>query len=84
VIKEAIHKGIKDPKVLEQIDAIPDCFIGTDVELCAGKAKRKRSAYQEFVSVCMKAGGAEGAAELMKSCAIKWKAEKARLAGLGG
>jgi hypothetical protein len=82
-IKEAIRSKIKDPKIIAEIDAIPDCILGTNVELClSGVKKRGRSKYQQFISECMKARNIhskEGAANGMKECAAEWRKIKATI-----
>jgi hypothetical protein len=73
-----------DPDVDKILKEIEDCPIATEIELCpVTKGKRAPSAYQQFISVCMKAKAPEGMAfgdapKYMKQCAAEWKEHKAQ------
>lgn len=82
-IKELL-RTVDDAKVDKILNEIPDCPMSTGIELCpVTKGKRALSAYQQFISVCMKAKAPEGMAfgdapQYMKQCAAEWKAHKAQ------
>lgn len=60
-IREAILREVSDPALRETLEQLPDCG-------------RKRSAYQEFVSTCMKAKHLTGLdPEAMRNCARQWR-----------
>lgn len=90
LLKEHTH-----PQFHQQIDEFPTCGIGMVVQLCPDEeatpkrrrgeaksgAKRPRSAYQEFVSQCMKSKPIKGkpfgaASSYMKECAEAWKKQR--------
>jgi len=77
-LKEVIKKAVKDPAVIEQIDKIKTCEPGTlQLQLCQGK---RRSAFQEFMSRCMKAKHLKGIdPAAMQECRREWKEEKAQV-----
>lgn len=75
-LKEAVLKFSDDPKVLLQLKEIETCPAGEILQLCVGKVKRKRSAYQEFVSKCLKEKHIKGfgnAAPALTECAGEWR-----------
>ena len=59
---------------------VSDCADGHGIDLCTtGKKGRKRSQYQEFISVCMKSKNIKGfgnAAPAMKECAAQWRSRE--------
>ena len=90
------HEANKDPTgmvdtLIDQLLEIPACDDGMPVGF--GKMKkskksksdgtpRKKSAYNEFVSVCMKSKRIKEtgikASEAMKECAVEWNSKKSR------
>lgn len=89
-MKQAL-KNMVDVELHQMIDEVATCETGIVMELCpAGvviggkrgkkreKGERKRSAYQEFISQCMKEKPIKGkpfgaASKYMKECAGEWK-----------
>ncbi len=81
-----ISAGFNDDGTLRALQAFPECEIGDlkveqekRTEKGEIKAKRPRSAYQNFISECMKAKHIKGfgnAAPAMKECAAQWKSRK--------
>lgn len=87
-IKNLLKDSI-DPELHEMIDEVRTCPTGIVLELCPvgvttgtkgkrTKVKRPRSAYQEFISQCMKSKPIKGkpfgaASKYMKECATEWK-----------
>jgi hypothetical protein len=82
-VKEVILERI--PDLRRDLEAIPDCPERVAVMICQPVArgrsrrtgeKRAPSAYNQFISQCMKAGnihGREEAAGRMKTCAADWR-----------
>ena len=76
-IKKALRKFAISAEEMLVLDKLPVCDVG-NFNLCV-KAARKRSAYQQFVSECMKSKQVHGfkeAAPAMKECAVRWKSQK--------
>jgi hypothetical protein len=74
-IKEIIRDNTHDTDINKLLDTVPTCPVGTIMELCL-KKKRTTSAYQQFVSECMKKKNIKGfgnAPIAMKECALEWK-----------
>ena len=74
-LREIIRDNIHDPGIDELLATVPTCPIGTVMELCL-KKKRAPSAYQQFISECMKKKNIKGfgnAPAAMKECALEWK-----------
>ena len=89
VLKENTH-----PKFHPEIDEFPTCGIGMVLQLCPfdpekhkTKARKKSgekrppSAYNQFISSCMKSKPIKGkpfgaASEFMKECAVEWRQQK--------
>jgi len=80
-IKEVLE-SLGDASVDKILKEIPDCPMERGIELCpVAKGKHAPSAYQQFVSVCMKAKAPGGMAfgdapKYMKQCALEWKEHK--------
>jgi hypothetical protein len=87
-IKRAL-KEIVDPELYQMIDSVPNCSAGEVLQFCpvseagvVGKPqKRPRSAYQQFISDCMKTKPIKGkpfgaASQYMKECAREWRERK--------
>ena len=77
-VKKAILEEI--PGLKELLGKIADCEDPEGLELC-GRTSRARSAYQEFVSSCMKAKKIKGFGEstaAMRSCAAEWRERKGK------
>jgi len=78
-LKAALKFNVDDPKLHAALDKVPDCDKPRAFELC-GKlkgSKRPLSAYQSFVSECMKAKKLHGFdPEAMKDCAGRWREQK--------
>ena len=80
-VKELLET-LDDAEVDKLLKEIPDCPISAGIELCpVTKGKRAPSAYQQFVSVCMKSKAPDGmsfgeAPKYMKQCAAEWKEHK--------
>ena len=79
-LKETIRDFTDDPLTLKTITEIADCDTGIILNLCSGKNKsgRQPSAYQSFISTCMKTKPIKGkpfgeAAKYMKECAIEYR-----------
>ncbi len=81
-LKDIIREFTDDPHTLKQVDEIATCSLGEIMELCGGKTGgRKPSAYNEFISQCMKGKPIKGkpfgtASKYMKECSEEWKALK--------
>ena len=86
-----ISKSVKDllaerfPGLRAKIDKIPECAQPGDINLCVAPAdgrkrsKREPSAYNRFISTCMKDQNIHGRAEApeaMRSCAAAWQKSK--------
>lgn len=78
-VKKLLRREIKDLSLDEILNSVADCPGTEPLRICmaeVGKAPRRRSAYQEFISTCMKGhrikafGQASGA---MKECAREWR-----------
>jgi hypothetical protein len=82
-IKELLET-LDDAEIDKILKQIPDCPMSTAIELCpVTKGKHAPSAYQQFISVCMKSKAPDGIAfgdapKYMKQCAVDWKAQKAQ------
>lgn len=82
-IKELLQT-LGDAGVDQILKKIADCPESTGIELCPmTKGKRAPNAYQQFISVCMRAKAPEGMAfgdapKYMKQCAAEWGANKAQ------
>ncbi len=75
-IKEVITELY--PNLASKLSAIKTCPVDTEINFCAkgAKGERKKSAYQEFVSQCMKSKNIKGfgnAAPAMRECAAEWR-----------
>lgn len=78
-VKIAIRQGVKDPEVLAMLEEIAVCQVGPQIQMCGVTGKRPRSAYQQFISECMKSKNIKGfgaAAPAMKECALEWRTKK--------
>lgn len=77
-LKKVIRQFIDDPHTLEQISKLPNCITGEILELCGGKpGGRKRSAYQEFTSQCLKSKHlTKFDPNALKDCARQWQQQK--------
>lgn len=88
-IVNELRKTGTDENTEDFINSLPDCKEGLPVGIGefkvkqSGKAKTKRepSAYNQFISKCMKeadiSGTGKKASSVMKSCAVEWKKQKA-------
>lgn len=79
-IKQLIMDSFNDAVIQFQLQSIPDCDEGILVEFCA-KKKRQPSAYQLFISTCLKekkVKGKDDAPGKMRECATEWRAKKER------
>jgi hypothetical protein len=80
-MKEAVRKYTDDKTAVKQIDRLPDCPPGQELNICecqGGKVKREPSEYNKFVGTCMKGKNIHGfgeAAPAMKDCARQWREE---------
>lgn len=82
-LKELI-KG-EAPDLAEYLDQVQECRSATEIQLCHLDGRRKRSgrppsAYNTFISGCMKEGNVHGrheAAARMKTCAAQWRSGSA-------
>ncbi len=73
-LKDVILKFSDDARVVGQLKEIETCPAGDILNLCAGKVKRKRSAYQEWVSKCLKDKHLKKFdPNALKGCAIEWR-----------
>ena len=72
-IRAAILQEVKDEEVRQALDKIPECPEPRGIEVCG----RRVSAYQQFVSDCMKAKHLKGLdPAAMGDCAAQWKKRK--------
>ena len=77
-VKAAIKEKIKDPAVNNLLATVPDCSSPEMINLCGSKPRTK-SAYQVFVSDCMKGKKIKSFGEApvaMKACALEWRERK--------
>ena len=75
-IKQAILEGVRDPRVALILESIPDCPDRTGIDFC-GKKARKRSAYQEFTSTCLRDKHlTRFDPTALKDCAQQWRQRK--------
>lgn len=75
------RSGLLSTAELQVLEQISDCERGNLGFTGKGKSGRARSAYQEFVSSCMKEKHIKGfgeAPKAMKACAAEWKARKGK------
>ena len=73
-VKQSLRKFAISAEEMLMLDKLPNCDVG-NFNLCV-RAARQRSAYQQFVSECMKSKQVHGfkeAAPAMKECAVQWK-----------
>jgi hypothetical protein len=87
-VKAVIQEAVKDRGIRLSLEEFADCPDGTLLDPCymkgAGKkdgGTRPRSAYQEFVSGCMKSKHIKGfgeAPKAMKDCAAQWRSRKGK------
>lgn len=73
-VKEAILKAL--PELKDAVEGIADCEDPAGLALCGRSGGRRRSAYNEFISRCLKSKGIKGfgqAASAMKECATEWR-----------
>lgn len=78
-IKGAIL-SVLGPGLADILNKIPDCAQPRELQFCS-RGTRPRTAYQEFVSGCMKGKnikGREQAPVAMKACATEWRVQKGR------
>lgn len=88
-----VLKDSTDPELHEMIDSVRTCPVGEVLRFCPVESrlgarkvkatKRPRSAYQEFISQCMKSKPIKGkpfgeAAKYMKECAHEWRNQGSR------
>ena len=84
-VKDILRAAL-DEDVHEMVDGFADCPVGTLIDSCyiersQEKAKKPRTEYQEFVSVCMKGKNIKGfgeAPKAMKECAADWRRQKGK------
>lgn len=88
IVNEFRQSGASDEKVEDFVNNLPDCGEGAPVEIGefkpkkggGVKTKRAPSAYNQFISKCMKAADIKGtgkkASSVMKQCALEWKRSK--------
>ena len=77
-IKTAILNGITAPDIHALLDTIADCQQPREITFCGTKGKRGKSAYNLFISRCMK-GKVKSfgqAPEVMRGCAREWREQK--------
>lgn len=77
-IKEAILSRITEPDMRALLGTIPDCSQPREISVCGTRGKRGKSAYNLFISRCMK-GKVKSfgqAPEVMKECARQWREDK--------
>lgn len=77
-LKNLIRDFTDDPSTLRQVNAIPTCSLGEILQLCDSKTGgRKRSAYQEFTSQCLKDKHlTKFDPNALKDCARQWTEAK--------
>jgi len=80
-IKAAAIK-LGDVALNDMLAKIPDCPGAREIQFCGNiKGTRPRSAYQEFVSTCMRGKNIKGfgeAPKAMKECAADWRKSKGK------
>ena len=78
-IKDAIARVVKDHTLQQLLADMPECDPGVEMQLCW--KPRRRSAYQEFASQCLKAKNIKKfgeAGKAMKECSIEWRRRKGK------
>jgi len=85
-IRDILRQHVGGPADAAVIDRIPECPVPNEIRLGISRRgrrekgeKRPPSAYQSFISTCMKSkhiNGFGNAAPAMKECATAWKKQK--------
>ncbi|MDO8634899.1 MAG: hypothetical protein Q7R34_01455 [Dehalococcoidia bacterium] len=70
-IKDAIREAIEDKATLALLDKVKDCPDDEAMEFCGKVGKRKTSAYQDFIGICLKGGQKN-----ISQCAGEWRERK--------
>jgi hypothetical protein len=76
--KDALISITNNAVISQQLQEVETCPVGEFMNFCT-KKKRAKSAYQLFVSDCMKSKKIKQfgeASTAMKECAIEWKKRK--------
>lgn len=79
--KELEHASVAD-KLTKELENIPGCRDGAPIGF-EKERTRQPSAYQQFISQCMKAKNLKGfgeSSQAMKECASRWRSEKEKRA----
>lgn len=77
-LKRTLLEAFGDAPVRKAIEAVKDCPDPEGADFCYKKGKRTRSAYQTFVSECMRRRRAQGGdvTVVMQECAAEWRSQK--------
>ena len=87
-LKKVLSEEISVNALLDELQLIPECIDGAPIGFGKGskvqgeKKKREPSAYNIFVSQCMKSKNIKGfgeAPKAMKECAVEWREKKKTL-----